>query len=222
MLSFCINHLSPANEFVYDRESHQCYLVIAKNGSRSLNQLVHEDPLRFKYFLGHDATQFYQENNITKLVVFVRDPIERFFSGLMTQSKIYKFDINAVLNVWKNGIYNYTLPSIQMFDEHTVPQFWHLLRITKVPNLKFNIMPLEHLSLIYPNSKKLNVGTKFDFSRVSTDVMNKIDYYLTEDIVLYSQFQNQTVDLESIVAKIRLEKKFTEEYQSYYKMLTYL
>ena len=222
MLLFCNNHFSPANELVYDRELHQCYLLIYKNGSRSLNNLIQEDTSRFLYFLGSDSSQFLQENNITELIVFVRDPIERFFSGLRTQAFIYKFNIDKLLRLWENGQAQYTQPRIQMFDEHTVPQFWYLLRATKIPNLKFNILPLDRLSTIYPHSKKLNVGGKFDFSKVTSSLMNKIDYHLTEDIVLYSQFQNKVVDLESIISQIRLEKTFVEEYQSYYKILTYL
>jgi hypothetical protein len=229
--------LSQANELVYDRELHRCYLLIPKNGTRSLHRLVLEDPLRFLYFSGSDASQFLQKNNITELTVFVRDPIERFFSGLTTQSLIYNFDINVLLNLWENGQGlwengqgHYNQPRILIFDEHTVPQFWFLLRATNISNLKFNIVPLDHLSIIYPhsekvhvgNTKKTNVSKKFDFSNVASSVMTKIDYYFTEDIVLHSQFQNKVVDLETIISQIRLEKTFTEEYRSYYKMLTYL
>ena len=222
MLSFCINHLSPANELVYDRELHRCYLLIYKNGTNSLNQLAFDEPSRFLYFLGSDSSQFLQQNNVTELTVFVRNPIERFFSGLVTQCNRYKFDINVVLNIWEHGQDHHTHSRIQMFDEHTVPQFWYLLRATKIPDLKFNVLPLDQISMIYPDSRRLNVNKKFDFSNVSASVMNKIDYYLTEDIVLYSQFQNKVVDLETIVSQIRLEKTFVEEYRSYYKLLTYL
>jgi hypothetical protein len=187
-----------------------------------LNKLVSENPSRFLYFSGSDATHFLQENNITVLTVFVRDPIERFFSGLVTQCDLYDFDIDKILYVWEYGLFHRGHSQIHMFDAHTIPQFWYLLRATKIPNLKFDIVPLDYLSLIYPNREKINVSEKFDFGNVSPDLMSQINYYFTEDIVLHSHFQNKVVDLETIFSQIRLEKKFTEEYRSYYKMLTYL
>jgi hypothetical protein len=224
MLLFCVNHLSPANELVYDTNLHRCYLVMMKNGSRSLNQLVKKDPNRFLYFVGNNSGAFLAQHNIAEITVFVRNPVERFFSGLMTQSQLYKFSINAVLDVWEGrGLsQQYDVRHISMFDGHTTPQFWNLLRATKPPGLKFNIVSLSQLSKIYPDSEKVNVGKKFDFSSVSIEIMNKIDYFLTEDVVLYNQFLNQITGIEPIIEKIKLETAFMEEYRSYYKTLTYL
>lgn len=228
MLSFCINYLSPANQLVYDQELKCCYLLIYKNGTRSLLGMCKKDPDRFLNFIGADSTNFLRQHQITTLAVLIRDPIERFFSGLVTQALRLKIDIKEVFTIWEN-----TRPqdqdtitkTINIFDIHTVPQFWFLLRSTQLPELKFNILPLSSLSNIYPASEKINVHPdviKVGPKDVSAELLHKIDYFFTEDIVLYNQFQNKITDLESIIKQIRLEKNFTEEYRSYYKMLTYL
>ena len=223
MISFFINYLSPHNELVFDKKLCQCYLLILKNGTRSLVNLVQSDPNRFLYFYGGDSSEFLQQHNINELTVFLRDPIKRFFSGLMQQKQNYNFDVQSVIDVWEGRV-NYYHPdaNITMFDSHNAPQFLFLLRATKPKGLKFNFVSLSRLSELYPNSRKVNIGEKFDFSGLSTSLMNKIEYYLTEDIVLYNQFLNKVTGIEPIIEQIKLETQFFEEYRSYYKVLTYL
>lgn len=217
MLAFFNEHLTPANRLIYDRQTYKCYHLIPKNGSTSLSEMIEKEPDRFVYFGGCDSTEFLREHGISVVTFFLRDPIERFLSGVMQQQRVYRLDINALIVQWELS------GTITILDLHTIPQFSFLLRSTKPPGLQINLLPLADLDKICPGVPKTNVSKKkITLDMFSRPLIDKIYHYYTEDIVLYNQFLNKTTEFDRIVDQIRKENDFVKEYQSYYKTLTYL
>ena len=176
-------------------------------------------PDRFIHFRGPDSNEFLTRYNISTITVFVREPISRFLSGLVTQQRLYGFSFNKLIKTWHN------IPgqSIAIFDLHTVPQFSFLLRATRPSRLKFQIFDLDRVNEFYPEIGYHNINSKsVKWSQFSPQLQDKIVHFFTEDMVLYNQFQDQTVSLEEILESIKKEKVFTDEYKKYYPLLTYL
>lgn len=217
MLAFFNNHLGSGIEVVYDQLLARGYLLIYKNGTRSMMNLVSKNPERFLHIVGVDAKK-YLESKTSELTVFIREPIERFLSGLNQQQKNYKFDVDLVLENWERT------GSVDLFDTHTVPQFSFLLRAAQLMELKFNIVPLSRLDEIYPDEKKLNVSgpEKISWDRFNPELQERLIFFFTEDIVLYNQFLEKSATINDIISKIAEEKDFAKEYRQYCRVLTYL
>jgi hypothetical protein len=218
MLSLLNNHCSPRLEIVYDQEINRGYLLIPKNASTSLRAFADKNPNRFIQLNDLDAKKFLESKNISVLTVFVRDPIERFLSGLNEQRKLYGIVLESTLKVWES------LETVDFFDAHTAPQFSFLLRSTHFSNFQFDILGLEKMNEIYPQEELFNVSgskkTKWD--QFSKKLQERIVFFYTEDIVLHNQFLNRTATLKEIISQIAKEKIFVENYRQSCQVLTYL
>lgn len=210
MFLFCHNYCTD-QEFLYDSKTSGCYLLITKNASRAMTGLATVNPSRYSI----QNIQFLKDNNIKTVGVFLREPYDRFISGLKWQMHWYEMsnvivqrmiDINSVICV----------------DAHTVPQFWYLLSTYGKVDLEFEFHDLADISKVIPEIQRENT------SPISRDVTfpesfrDKFNFLYTEDIVLYNQFRNCKATLSDIIEKIKLEKNFTEEFLRYKKLLTYL
>lgn len=203
MLLFCNNYLA-SQQFMYDNVLDIYYLVIYKNGSTSMDELVEAQPERYSFC----STEEVDADEVT---VFIREPIGRYVSGLMTQ--IYQNTIPE--SVVKNM---FDRQHITFLDIHTVPQFWFLMAVDRLKKIKFNIKPLSELHKI----NGIGWGNKNNkpLLEIPESVLSKLNHFYTEDIVLYNQFLNTTTTVENIVEKILLEKPFIDDINSYKDCLT--
>ena len=209
MLNFLNNYLSEFAELLYDQHEKICYLLIYKNGTRSLVDLHTNDPSRYKHYLGNNPKNFIKEYNISTVTIFVRDPIARFLSGLYTQSYIYGMSIDKVAKDFNKD------NDVRFFDAHTIPQFWFLLRFSnQCPTTLLNIVDFSELKKIVKSQLNRSL-IKYNINILNDTVRNKIDHYYTEDIVLYNQFINSTVTIDQIIKKIKLEKNFVNDILQY-------
>lgn len=207
MLIFCNNFLS-SQEFLFDNQRGEYYLTIHKNGSSSLERLAVDNPSRYSL---HN-TEFLKKNNVDRVVVFVRDPIERVMSGLATQMAIYGISQQAIEKMAND--------TISIMDAHTAPQFWFLLAAAKELDCKFDIRSLDMLNLVDYNIQQLNKSSSNNI-KLSDATLTKINHFYTEDIVLFNQFQNSTATVEEIRTKILLEKDFIDNLNQYKECLTF-
>lgn len=218
MLIFLNYYLCPGGEVVLNQETKECYLYIYKNGTRSLHQLLDIDS-KYVHYNGNELTDFLNQYGVNELTVFLREPIDRIISAIHTQSQMYKMPID-VFEEFVNSD-NICLP-IQ--DQHTIPQFWYLLRASENnSNLKFNIKPLAEINKI-ENIGHLNAHPKDKIKNLNLNerALNKLDFLYTEDVVLFNQFLNTTTTVNEIIEKIKLEKSFIDTVKEYQHQLTYL
>lgn len=218
MLIFLNYYLCPGGEVVLNQETKECYLYIYKNGTRSLHQLLDIDS-KYVHYNGNELTDFLNQYGVNELTVFLREPIDRIISAIYTQSQMYKMPINVFEEFINSD--NICLP-IQ--DQHTIPQFWYLLRASENnSNLKFNIKPLSEINKIN-NIGHLNAHPKDKIKNLNLNnrALNKLDFLYTEDVVLFNQFLNTTTTVNEIIEKIKLEKSFIDTVKEYQHQLTYL
>jgi len=211
MLVFCNNLLSDQG-ILYDRISNIKYLLIHKNGSASLEDLAKKYPERYKIY---QADALLDKTKVEEIVVFIRDPLKRFFSGLSTQLEIYKIPHKVITD-----IINYE-ETVSFFDLHTTPQFWAVLRLGKQHQVKFKFLPMSELGSVDTNIKHLNKSCGTELV-LSNKVLQRLNHFYTEDIVMYNNFLNKTVLLDEIIEKIKLEKEFVDDLTQYKQLLTYL
>ena len=131
--------------------------------------------------------------------IFVRDPIERFFSGLSTWIEHNDhLDKNTMLFMAGHHLF---------INRHYSPQFHWLVNLRRFTTAKIKINPIEDLSTI--TNLRLNENKNkihYDISHFS-----KVVFYMQLDKVLTENFIGQTVEFTEIVATVR--QKYPEVYQ---------
>jgi hypothetical protein len=210
MLIFCNNFYSNNQDILVNRVTNQCYMLIQKNGTQSLLGLTRSNPSMFSV----ESSNYLIKNGIKQITVFVRDPISRVLSGLTTQMMMYGMSSTAINHVLVNE------ETFTIFDSHTVPQFWFMMKLSKNCNIEFKIEPMSMLKNVHPDIKQLN---KNSVSIQLTDaIRQRLVHFYTEDIVLCNQFLNSFCHIEDVINQIKLEKDFINDIQQYRRELTYL
>lgn len=185
-------------------------MLIQKNGTRSLIDLVKSNPATFSI----ESSDYLIKNGIKQITVFVRDPLPRVLSGLSTQIKLYGMSLKSVNDVLNNQE-NFTI-----FDSHTVPQFWFMMKLSKNCKIEFKIEPMSMLKNVHPDIKQLNTNSVP--IQLTDIVRDRLVHFYTEDIVLYNQFLNSSCQVDDVIDQIKLEKDFIDDIQQYRQELTYL
>ena len=131
--------------------------------------------------------------------IFVRDPIERFFSGLSTWIEHNDhLDKNTMLFMAGHHLF---------INRHYSPQFHWLVNLRRFTTAKIKINPIEDLSTI--TNLRLNENKNkihYDSSHFSN-----VAFYMQLDKVLTENLIGQTVEFTEIVATVR--QKYPEAYQ---------
>jgi hypothetical protein len=198
-------------QFVVNTQSKECYTLIQKNGTQSLQELTKSKPNQYQLV----NVDYLLHNNIEQLTVFIREPIQRVLSGITTQIKLHGISEKS-LDLTLNDQENFFV-----YDSHTIPQFWFLLKLSTVKNFIFNIKTMDSLIKVDPDILILNKNKNF-IKITNQKTMERLMHFYTEDIVLYHQFQNSVCSIDKIIETIKLEKNFVEDLQQYRQVLTYL
>jgi hypothetical protein len=185
-------------------------MLIQKNGTQSLIDLAKYNPAMFSI----QSSDYLVKNGIKQITMFVRDPISRVLSGLTTQMKLYGMPSRAINRVLNNK------ETFTIFDSHTVPQFWFMMKLSKNCKIEFKIESMSMLKNVHPDIKTLNTNS---VSMQLTDaIRNRLIHFYTEDIVLHNQFLNSCCQIDNVIDQIKLEKDFVKDIQQYRRELTYL
>jgi hypothetical protein len=175
----------PRRQFVYP---------IFKNGSSSL------------YKMPHRVVAKQDLSTIENITVFVRNPHERFLSGVQTYIDVLgpNCDVKTVLQIISQNLY---------LNRHFCPQLYWILNLKRFTSATLTILPIEKLSLTTDykvNRSTLNFDIKDFF-----DNHPKILFYNEIDEVLTVNLIGKTVTFEQIF--LTLEQNYTELYHDIFK-----
>lgn len=123
--------------------------------------------------------------------IFVRNPIERFFSGLSTWLEHNDhLDRNTMLFMAGHHLF---------INRHYAPQFHWLVNLRRFTTAKIKINSIEDLSTV--TNLRLNESR----NKVHYDIMHfpKVEFYMQVDKVLTETFLGQTVEFPEIVSAIK-------------------
>ena len=219
MLTFLNYYLCKGGEVILNQETKECYLYIYKNGTRSLEQLAKTNS-KYIHYVGAELSEFLHQHNITEITVFLRDPLERIFSALHTHTNIYKIPIDTI-----EEFLNSDKRRLPIQDEHTIPQFWYLLRAAETNSeLTFKLRSLSEMKMIDSNIGHLNKSSGINIRNfnLNKQALDTLDFLYTEDIVMYNQFLNTTTTVDDIIKQIKKEQDFIANIKQYQHQLTYL
>ena len=166
-----------ANNFVYP---------IFKNGQTSLFHYAEEKKLKI--------LKNQQLQDIKKIKVFLRDPLQRFVSGVHTVIELEK--INNI------DVFLKEVECFKTYNRHFVPQFYWLMHLFKYFNGVIELAPVDELYKLIPTRggppiKKLTGGRK----KKILSINNKI--YVNMDYKLMNKYIGQTVGLEKIIKEFK-------------------
>jgi len=200
-------------KILHDRISNRNYLLIHKNGSTSLESLATTNPQRYTVY---DSDFFNNFTTELEVIAFIREPIDRFVSGLFTQMSLYQIPKQVIVNMINNN------ETISFLDLHTTPQFWKILSLGKKYHIKFKLLPMSEMYKVDKNIKHLNKGPTVNIIHLTKQIIQRLDHFYTEDVVMYTNFLNCTVSVDEIINRIKLEKNFVDDLMQYKQSLTYL
>jgi len=211
MLIFYNNFLHENPIILYDNEKNKGYTLIEKCGTTNLRNLAETKPSRF-------SVQEIKKHSVTDITVFLRDPIDRFISGLTTQMNMYGFDDKAIMKMMN---INHVIPII---DTHTSPQFWFLLKHGLDTTVQFTFKDISSIIDVDSSISQLNVNSVKDKDKLklTKETKNQLAHFFTEDVVLYNQFLNSTTTLETVIDAIKKETKFVDDMSQHTRAINYL
>ncbi len=187
MLSQLDNIIFPDRCEVLEVSSQRFVYPIFKNGSTSLAKSDFR-------LLNH--TELASLNTVE---IFVRDPIERFFSGLGTWLHLNQhLDRNTLVVLATDNLF---------LNRHYVPQFHWLVNLRRFTNAAIKINPIGDLSTI------THLHANINNNKVTYDIKQfpKVAFYMQIDKVLTETLIGQTVEFSEIVETIK--KMHPEVYQ---------
>ena len=170
----------PSQRYVYP---------IFKNGSSSLSES------------GYRVLNHSELATITNIEVYVRNPFDRFASGVQTY--LDKLDPTLDRHTALHFITEYLF-----LNRHCCPQFHWLLNLQRYTNASITILPLHQLNDI--TSVTTNTSIKNNEVIEVLKQNNKIQFYLQIDKVLTEDLLGQTVSFKEIVRTI--QTKYPELY----------
>jgi hypothetical protein len=173
---------------------HKYVYSIFKNGSTSLR--------RSNY-----RTVSKQElQNLTNIEVYVRNPHERFLSGVQTY-------INGISSEVDKNTLLYLINNYLYLNRHFCPQLYWLLNLSRFTSATFTIKPFNELSLItthHQNASVLDPEIVKFFNQNS-----KILFYNEMDEVLTVNLLGKTVTIKEILTT--LEKNYGTLYNDIFQ-----
>lgn len=163
-------------------QQHYVYPIF-KNGSRSLVRS------NFRTLAPDELKQ------LDVVDVFVRDPYERFLSGVNT----YLANLDPAVD---RASAMFFIKNYLFLNRHFAPQIFWLINLHRFSNTKFRIRPMHELSTVtdlQENSSSIANDIKEYFK-----LDDKIRFHLEMDEALTVNLIDQTVDLASVVDVLRV------------------
>ena len=167
----------PDGEYVYP---------IFKNGRSSLRQYAQQNQL--------EVIKNEQLSDLTDVTVFLREPEERFVSGVHT---VIEFeDVMDVSGFLKK------IEDLDFYNRHFIPQVYWLFHLIKYFKGKVKLLPVEELYNIIPNRDAPNIN-KLTAERQQLILSIEHENYIQADQRLLHSYLGKTVELKTIVEEFK-------------------
>jgi hypothetical protein len=167
----------PNGEYVYP---------IFKNGRSSLRQYAQLNQL--------EVIKNEQLSKLTDVTVFLREPEERFVSGVHTVIEFEDvIDVPAFLKEVEN---------FNFYNRHFIPQVYWLLHLLKYFKGKVKLLPVEALYNIIPNRDAPNIN-KLTAKRQQQILSIEHKNYIQADQNLMHRYIGKTVELKTLIEEFK-------------------
>ena len=167
----------PYGEYVYP---------IFKNGRSSLRQYAQQNQL--------EVIKNEQLSELTDVTVFLRDPKERFVSGVHTVIEFENvIDVSAFLKKIEN---------LNFYNRHFIPQVYWLLHLLKYFKGKVKLLPVEELYNIIPNRDAPNINKLTAERKQQILSIGHKNYIQTDQRLIY-RYLGKTVELKTIIEEFK-------------------
>ncbi len=157
---------------------------IFKNGYTSLRNYAERN--KCKILLNE------QVNRCNTITVYIREPMQRFISGVNTytyfeQQKDPTLDNDVILNKIKNKT---------VLDEHFMPQFDWINRLGKYFDFWIEFVNVEELMKLIPDRGGPPVPTITDERKQKISSLN---FDLSNDYVIWNEWMNKRVNIKDFI-----------------------
>lgn len=167
---------------------------IFKNGRSSLDAYTTTNKLEIL-----KNKEIFKIKNIT---VFLRNPQERFISGVWT---FLYFTNNQIVddNILKK------IEKEDIIDKHFIPQYIWLFQLKKYFDGVVNLRPVSELYNLIPNRNQPWEGNSVPWKNISEKEKEKIlsikhKKYVSVDEEILKKYLNQSVELKKIIHEFRI------------------
>jgi hypothetical protein len=173
----CLVIKMPNGEYVYP---------IFKNGRSSLRRFAKQDQL--------EVIKNEQLSTLTDITVFLREPVERFVSGVHTVIEFEDIvDVPAFLKEVEN---------FNFYNRHFIPQVYWLLHLLKYFKGKVKLLPVKALYNLIPNRDAPNIN-KLTAERQQQILSIEHKNYIQADQRLMYSYLGKTVELKTIIEEFK-------------------
>ena len=184
MLSQIDNILFPDRCEVLEVAPQRFVFPIHKNGSTSLHNS------------GFRVLEPDEVKQLEVVEVFVRDPIERYISGVSKFIDESGMDSFTVLHFVENYLF---------LNNHYAPQFYWLLNLQRFTQAKILLRPVSDLQTVTHLHDNQSEKNKL------VTVNDKVEFYMKLDQVLVGELLGRTVTFKQIVQTIK--HRYPESYK---------
>jgi hypothetical protein len=179
MLSQLDNIIFPDRCEVLEVAPQRYVYPIFKNGYSSLTNS------------GFRVLEMTELSQLDTVEIFVREPIERFFSGLSSWiDNNQNFDKDTLVAIAGTHLF---------FNRHYAPQFHWLVNLRRFTTAKIKINPVEDLSTV----TNLHLNENKNKVRYNINQFSKVAFYMQLDKILTETFIGQTVEFPEIVQAVK-------------------
>lgn len=186
-------------EIIHDLNRDRFIMPMFKCGSSSIIDWAKKNS--FPIYTDKNSVKF------EEVEVYWKEPIARYWSGTKQTFKN--------LNLENKKDFEKILEQNYFLDPHQMPQFWFLLKLVNKcgSKIKFKFLDLNNLSeitLLHEN--KTIESTNFNLSQYFND---KLNLYMTPDIVIWNEMINKTLTFDEILNRISKEEEYVRMAQKY-------
>jgi hypothetical protein len=179
MLSQLDNIIFPDRCEVLEVAPQRYVYPIFKNGYSSLTNS------------GFRVLEMTELSQLDTVEIFVREPIERFFSGLSSWiDNNQNFDKDTLVAIAGTHLF---------VNRHYAPQFHWLVNLRRFTTAKIKINPVEDLSTV----TNLHLNENKNKVRYNINQFSKVAFYMQLDKILTETFIGQTVEFPEIVRAVK-------------------
>jgi hypothetical protein len=171
-------------------KNHQIIYPIFKNGKTSLENYAIYNKL--KIFKNKEISKFQE------IVVFLRDPEERFISGVNTYLEYKK-----IQSIKEEEDELKKIEKLKIYDRHFFPQYFWLFYLLKYFRGNIEIKSVKDLYQLIPNRDSPD-GIK-KITNIRKNRIKKLNFqkYVEVDKKIIEKYTNKTIKLESIIKEFK-------------------